>query len=274
MSEHSSLTENSMNSPVIADPAFLGQDAIRAYAQNGYLIVRRLFDEAMIRTASKEADRLLQMTNLIVTENIRCRWQPHFKTQECLFECFDPVIDISPICDRLAHDPRLLLVLSELYGEEACLFKDKLIFKPPGAKGYDLHQDFIAWPDFPRSFVTALIALDETDLENGCTVVYPGYHQRGCLTQEDGDYHPLPREMVEESKAVPLVLAPGDVAIFGCFTPHGSEPNRSERWRRQLYLSYNALSDGGEQRDKHYREFHVWLRKKYAEYGKTFVYFQ
>ncbi len=154
------------------------------------------------------------------------------------------------------------------------MFKDKLIFKPPGAKGYDLHQDFIAWPDFPRSFLTAVIALDGTDLENGCTVVYPGYHRQGCLSPEDGDYHPLPRELVDEAKAVPLVLEPGDVAIFGCFTPHGSAPNRSQRWRRQLYLSYNAFSDGGERRQKHYEEFHLWLRKKYAEYGKHFVYFK
>ena len=35
--------------------------------------------------------------DLIATENIRCRWQPHVQTQECLFECFDPVIDISPV---------------------------------------------------------------------------------------------------------------------------------------------------------------------------------
>jgi hypothetical protein len=39
-------------------------------------------------------------------------------------------------------------------------------------------------------------------------------------------------------------------------------------------LSYNALSDGGEQREKHYQEFQARLRKKYAEYGKHFVYFQ
>ena len=39
---------------------------------------------------------------------------------------------------------------------------------------------------------------------------------------------------------MPLVLEPGDVAVFGGFTPHRSDPNLSDRWRRQLYLSYNA----------------------------------
>jgi hypothetical protein len=66
---------------------------------------------------------------------------------------------------------------------------------------------------------------------------------------------------------------PGDVAIFGGFVPHRSAPNRSDRWRRQLYLSYNKESDGGPQRAKHYAEFHAWLVKKYAQYGKTETYF-
>jgi ectoine hydroxylase-related dioxygenase (phytanoyl-CoA dioxygenase family) len=79
---------------------------------------------------------------------------------------------------------------------------------------------------------------------------------------------------VDESRAVHLLLEPGDVAIFGGFTPHRSDPNVSDRWRRQLYLSYNALSDGGEQRTQHYREFHDWLRTKYGEHGKTETYFE
>ncbi|HMF16137.1 MAG TPA: phytanoyl-CoA dioxygenase family protein [Gemmataceae bacterium] len=260
-------------SPLTPTGTILTKEMIQDYRLHGYVIVRQVFAQAEIWEALEEAERLVQRRDLIASENLRCRWQPHVKTQECLFECFDPIIDISPVCARLARNDRLLHILGELYGEEACLFKDKLIFKPPGAKGYDLHQDFIAWPDFPRSFVTAVIALDRTDLDNGCTVVYPGYHLQGCLTPEDGDYHPLSAGLVDEAKAVPLILDPGDVAIFGCFTPHGSAPNLSENWRRQLYLSYDAISDGGEQREKHYQEFHVWLRKKYAEYGKHFVYF-
>jgi ectoine hydroxylase-related dioxygenase (phytanoyl-CoA dioxygenase family) len=122
--------------------------------------------------------------------------------------------------------------------------------------------------------LTVLIPFDPADQDNGCTVVYPGYHHTGPLTPIDGHYHELSEGTVDESKAVPLVLEPGDVAVFGGFTPHRSDPNFSGRWRRQLYLSYNATSDGGDQREKHYREFHAWLRKKYAEHGKTDTYFE
>jgi ectoine hydroxylase-related dioxygenase (phytanoyl-CoA dioxygenase family) len=174
----------------------------------------------------------------------------------------------------LAVDPGLLAAVSALYGEPACLFKDKLIYKPPGAKGYGLHQDYIAWPTFPKTFMTVLVPLDPCDADNGCTEVYTGYHRQGCMSPPDGDYHELPADSVDRARAVNLVLEPCDVAFFGGFTPHRSAPNRSDRWRRQLYLSYNALSDGGHLRDTHYRAFHQWLVGKYAQYGKTEVYFR
>jgi hypothetical protein len=262
-----------MTAIATAAPPVLAPGQRRAYDDQGVLVVRGVFAPDEIAVAAAEADRLLTRKDLIETRNLRCRWQPHCDDGECLFETFDPVIDLAPVCARLARHPRLLAVLGELYGEPARLFKDKLIFKPPGARGYDLHQDYIAWPSFPRTFVTAAVAIDPCGADNGCTVAYAGYHRRGCLSPEDGEYHPLPPETVEERSAVPLELQPGDVAVFGCFTPHRSAPNSSGHWRRLLYLSYNADSDGGDRREQHYREFLAWLRKKYAEYGKTNVYF-
>jgi ectoine hydroxylase-related dioxygenase (phytanoyl-CoA dioxygenase family) len=245
-----------------------------SYDREGFVVVRGLFMAAEMEEAAAEAEALLCRRELISTRNIRCRWQTNVLTGECQFETFDPVIDIAPVCRRLAGDTRLLGLLARLYGDAACLFKDKLIFKPPGVKGYGLHQDWIAWEGFPRSFLTVLVPLDPADVENGCTEVFPGYHQKGCLSPEDGMYHELPADVVRESDAVPLEMQPGDVGVFGGFTPHRSAPNRSGRWRRQLYISYNKRSDGGEQRTKHYEEFHRWLRMRYAEHGKTDVYFE
>jgi catechol 2,3-dioxygenase-like lactoylglutathione lyase family enzyme len=255
-------------------PTAVAADRVRFFREQGYLILRRLIPVQRMSQASDEADRLLQRQDLMSKHNLRCRWQNNVVTGACEFETFDPVIDIGPVCRDLAHDERLLQVLAELYGEPACLFKDKLILKRPGMTGYGLHQDWIAWKGFPRSFLTVVIPLDPSNVENGCTEIFPGYHTNGSLSPEDGDYHELPTHLIDERHGVPLVLDPGDVAIFGGFTPHRSAPNRSGCWRRQLYLSYNKLSDGGEQRASHYEEFHRWLRVKYGEYGFVDMYFE
>lgn len=246
----------------------------RGYADDGFVVVRGLLCPDAVRRAFDEAVSLRERRqDLVSTRNLRCRWQTNARTGECQFETFDPIIDLAPACHALALDERLLDLLATLYGEQARLFKDKLIYKPPGCPGYALHQDWIAWPGFPRSFLTVLVPLESATLDNGCTVAYPGYHKAGCLSPEDGQYHPLPEGTVDEARAVPLELEPGDVAVFGGFTPHRSAENRSPRWRRQLYLSYNKDSDGGDRREAHYAEFHDWLRRRYAEHGKNDVYF-
>jgi 2-aminoethylphosphonate dioxygenase len=245
------------------------------FQRDGYVIFRQLLSRERIESASQEVDRVRkEFDHLISVKNLRCRWQDNVFTGECQFDAFDPIIDLSPLCKKLAYDPILVSAISDLYGEQACLFKDKVIYKLPGAKGYQLHQDWIAWERFPRSFLSVLVPFDSADESNGCTIVYPGYHHDGPLTPTDGHYHPLPTECVEESKAVPLCLEPGDIGVFGGFTPHRSDPNLSDRPRRQLYLSYTKQSDGGELREVHYDDFRIWLKKKYTEYGKPDTYFE
>lgn len=247
---------------------------VEQYDRDGYAILRQVFFPEEIAALAAEAETLMARTELIDTQNIRCRWQNHVETEACTFDCFDPVIDIGPVCRFFALDERILAPLRSIYRDEAYLFKDKLIFKRPGMTGYALHQDFIGWASFPESFLTVIVAIDPTGAANGATEVFPGVHRQGYLSPRDGEYHPLPLETVDLSTGVVLELEPGDVAIFSGFTPHRSAANRSDRWRRQLYVSYNAGREGGERRAAHYREFHAWLERKYAEYGKTGVYFR
>ena len=102
------------------------------------------------------------------------------------------------------------------------LFKDKTDLQAGrGTAGAELHQDWIAWPGFPESFLTVLLAIDPFTADSGATEVYPRCHTRGYLSPKDGQHHyvelgDLPTE------PVPLLLEPGDLAIFTCFTPHRS----------------------------------------------------
>jgi hypothetical protein len=257
-----------MSSDVLAEPL------VHSYERDGFLALRGVFQRAEIARVADEADRLLGRSDLIDPSNLRCRFKPGEGGGAYLFETFDPVVDIAPRSAELAADARIAAVLAAIYGDAARLFKDKLIFKPPGAVGYGLHQDYVAWPHFPRSFISVLVPIDATDLANGCTEVFPGYHRQGCLSPEDGEYHGVDPALVDEDRVVALELEPGDLALFGCFTPHRSGPNRSDRWRRQLYLSYNARGDGGELRATHYRFFHDYLTRKNVAGGKTDGYFR
>lgn len=238
-------------------------------------MLRGLFAADEMAAIAAEAARLLsECAELIDRKNLRCRYMPHVDSGQPLFEVFDPVNDLSPELARLSADPRIMAVVESIYGEPACLFKEKLIYKPPGALGYELHQDIPRqWPGFPRSFLTVIVAIDAASEANGCTEVFSAYHH-DFLAAENSEAYMLPADAVEASRGVKLLLAPGDAAVFHGLTPHRSAPNRAANSRRAFYLSYNARSDGGDQRAKHYAEFHQMLKQRLAPEDREAVYFR
>jgi len=231
------------------------------------LVLRNVFNNEEVERLANDVERVIRDDpGRMVAGNLRVRFKPHVVTNEPLFEVFDPLADLSQVAKRVAHDARILRVLHDLYGEPAALFKDKLIYKPPGTGGATLHQDWISWPGFPESFLTVLLAIDPFTAESGATEVYPRLHRQGYLSTRDGKHHVLTREDLSResnyAKPVSLLLEPGDLAIFGCFVPHVSSANQSNLCRRGYFMSYNAISDGGDQYTSHYNEFHRWIRER------------
>ena len=51
----------------------------------------------------------------------------------------------------------------------------------------------------------------------------------------------------------PSPTAPGDAIFFNALVPHRSGPNRSDRPRRVLYLTYHPAADG-DQRARYFED--------------------
>ena len=60
---------------------------VQGYRRDGYLIARDVFTPHEVEAMDAEATRLLQRTDLIDTNNIRCRWQDDIVSGECRFDC-------------------------------------------------------------------------------------------------------------------------------------------------------------------------------------------
>jgi ectoine hydroxylase-related dioxygenase (phytanoyl-CoA dioxygenase family) len=261
-------------SETLEKPRVLSDDEVAFYQREGYLIARGVFSAAEIGRLAADVDRVSrEQAKLIDANNMRVRFKQHHVTNETIFEVFDPISDLSPVARSITQDRRILDRLHDLYGEPAELFKDKLIYKPAGAIGATLHQDWIAWPGFPESFLTVLLAIDPFTAESGATEVFPRCHTNGYMSPKDGQHHYVELSNLP-TQSVPLLLNPGDLAIFTCFTPHRSAPNTSAIARRGYFISYNARSDGGQQYAKHYREFHDWLRSKSPPEKQPLLFFR
>ncbi len=184
----------------------------------------------------------------------------------------DPFHDLSPLFTGMVSDRRLLDALASIYGgREPRLFKDKLIYKPPGTHGNGLHQDYNWWQGYPTSLISVSISIDAATEENGCTRVYPGY-KKGLLT-EPGQFQYTPRETVDVDRGLKNIAKPGDVLLFHCFAPHEAGPNRTDAFRRQVFLTYNDAADGEHYRE-HYEHFHWYTSRNLPDDVKARRYFR
>jgi ectoine hydroxylase-related dioxygenase (phytanoyl-CoA dioxygenase family) len=249
-------------------------DFKKEFASEGVIYAPKLVDNDLLTRFLQEIETSLSDPDFQNPQNMRCRYAINRELGTQMLDAIDPVTDISPFASKIALSDSILAVLNELYNDRPNLFKDKFIFRSPGAPGYPPHQDFIAWPFFPRSFVTALVALDPISNSNGCLTFYKGSHQKGLLTKADGDFHTISRSELAGCEKISFEMNPGDVVIFNALIVHESDGNMSSSSRRSLYLSYNAHSDGGDQRQAHYRYFHSWLKRRFGEYGDNRLFFK
>ena len=144
---------------------------------------------------------------------------------------------------ELLEGEMLTGLVSELMGESAILYKEKINFKLPGGSGYGAHQDAPAFATFGHRYhITMMVPIDAADPDNGCLEMVHGHHDRGLLRQnEAGEVHP---EVEDSLEWRPLSSQPGDLIFFDSFVPHRSNANTSPRSRRAMYITYNRASEG------------------------------
>jgi len=159
----------------------------------------------------------------------------------------EPFHGLHPLFERLIDDPRIVAPMCELIGTpRVALFTDKLNLKRPreGSR-FQWHQDSPYWAHFCRhldQLPNVMLTLDDADAANGCFRLIPGSHRRGMLPGRQGEgvlgplfTHP---DQFDERTAVAAEVPAGSLVFFSPHSVHGSLPNRSERPRRALVLTY------------------------------------
>jgi len=148
---------------------------------------------------------------------------------------FDNLHLFFPWAYRLATNEALLDAVESILGPDLVVDGTLVFYKPPKDSSYaSWHQDSVysGWHLTPS--VSAWIALTPSERSNGCMRVIPGSHQHGLLEHDNvSDPHLLNRRGerlrndVDESRAVDVVLAPGEMSLHHTNVVHGSNANGS-----------------------------------------------
>jgi ectoine hydroxylase-related dioxygenase (phytanoyl-CoA dioxygenase family) len=201
------------------------------YERDGYVIFRNVLDPELINEVNGHVEWLQ-------------RKHPEVRPEQLGHE----FLRDDPFWVRLVSDERLLDIAEMFVGPDIALFASHYISKPPHSGQPVLwHQDGAFWPLEPMRVVTLWLAVDHSTPENGCVRVVPGSHRQdfGAMRDSTDVENVLGKEIavdVDESQAVDMVLAPGDVEVHHPNIVHGSQANTSPDRRCGLTIRYIPTS--------------------------------
>lgn len=153
---------------------------------------------------------------------------------------------VIPLLARIARHPAVLDIVQDLLGGDLLVWSAELFIKEPGdGRIVSWHQDITYWGmGETDEEVTAWIALSPVSERAGCMRFLPGSHRQGVVAHADtfADDNLLSRgqriEDVDEARAVPAPLRPGEMSLHHgrCF--HASGPNQADDRRIGLAIRY------------------------------------
>jgi hypothetical protein len=147
--------------------------------------------------------------------------------------------------DRLIRDPRILDPVEDVLGPNLLCWSSSFFVKDAGDSAFvSWHQDSTYWGLSEPDVLTAWVAFTESSVESGAMRMVPGTHTEQVAHRDTFARDNLlsrGQEIaveVDESRAVDVVLHPGEMSLHHVRMFHGSPPNRSADRRIGYAIRY------------------------------------
>ena len=158
---------------------------------------------------------------------------------------------ISPLLDKVAHNSKILDAVECLIGKNILICGTTLFIKNPNERGFvSYHQDAKYIGLEPHNWVTAWIAITDSNEKNGCMRMWSGSHKDNLKKhdQKFDEGNLLTRgqtvKNVPKEKTTPLILKAGQMSLHHPTIVHGSDLNKSNDRRIgfviQSYIGTNV----------------------------------
>ena len=158
---------------------------------------------------------------------------------------------ISPILDKVSHNSKILDAVESIIGKDILVCGTTLFIKNPDKKGFvSFHQDAKYIGLEPYNWVTAWLAVTDSNEENGCMRMYKGSHKKDLKfhNQKFDENNLLTRgqtiEDIPINETTPVILKAGQLSLHHPTIIHGSGLNKSKERRIgfaiQSYIGTNV----------------------------------
>ena len=164
---------------------------------------------------------------------------------------------ISPLLDKVTHDSNILDAVQSVIGKNILVCGTTLFIKNPNEKGFvSYHQDAKYIGLKPYNWVTAWVAITDSNEHNGCMRMWSASHKNDLKDHDQmfNEGNLLTRGQtvnnVPIDKTTPLILKAGQMSLHHPTVVHGSDLNKSSDRRIgfviQSYIGTNVKQVLGE----------------------------
>ncbi len=223
----------------------LTPEQVEQFHRDGFLIVREAIPADVIAQLQRTTDILIDRTRNMTESDEYFDLEPNHTAAEPRLRRISHPVTLDDVYWQTATSDAVLPNVAALLGRNVKFHHSKLNTKVGGG-GTQIgwHQDFAFFPHTNYGLLACGIAIDPSTLRNGCLMVVPGSHHGPLLShrRDDGEFVGVITDaaQVDEAKAVPVELQPGDMSIHHAMTIHGSARNDSTDPRRLLIFQYAA----------------------------------
>jgi len=197
------------------------------YQENGYLLLRGVFDTESVANARDEMLAVAAKLGLVEPGDETGRWTgkplpPNMEESELY----------AGISRRLIEHPHNLAVMEKVLGEPACAVPIvQYRTYPPNGPITVVHQDGFYSPGI-QDYKPVWVVLTPCTREMGGLALAVGQNKRGYFHNiAKPSPYPFPRDAVPDDAWATTDYMPGDVLIVHPCTPHCGRPNLSDRLR-------------------------------------------
>jgi phytanoyl-CoA hydroxylase len=217
---------------------------VEEYSKQGYTVVRGLFTE---QECDRYSDYFTEMVESGGGGFAETRVDPAAPDPLHRYPRLLQPHRKDDVAFNFMINPRVRDYLTALVGAEPYAVQTMVYFKPPGARGQNLHQDNMFLLVQPGTCIAAWLALDDCDDENGCMVLAPGTQDFPVICQvtreglDEEQWNNTETPLPPGVEPQPCHMKRGDVLFFNGSVIHGSYKNRSkDRFRRTMIGHYIA----------------------------------
>lgn len=225
----------------------LTQDELSFYHENGYVIVRGLFDTEemeLVRSVCQSDPNIERALKLVIDDQGK-KWGA-----AVWGGLNDSLVSV------VTRTARMVEIAEAIIDQKPCYFMFSKIVQKPAHDDSTVywHQGFPAWYSdgctFPDMFASCSIAVNKNTKDNGCLQVIAKSHRLGRIDHvAEGNADKVrcePRRItqaLEHLEVVNCEMEPGDVVFFHGNTIHGSAENKTDDVRILMHCHYNAMAN-------------------------------